>query len=78
MNALLGLLRGFWGYIAVAVAAVAGVLAFGAKKKSEGRKQERAKQTEKINEKVRKADEVRRAVRTDPGKRDGVRKFDRD
>lgn len=53
------------------------LLGYGKKREVEGRKKEQAKQVEKINEKVEKADEVRRAVRVDPAKRDGVRKFDR-
>lgn len=66
-----------WGYLAVVVGAAAAIGIFGAKKKAEGKSQERAKQTENIHEKVEKAEKVRRDVRADPGKRDRVSKFDR-
>ena len=77
IDALLSLGGGIWGYVALAVAAIAGVAGFWFKAKSAGKAQERAKQTEKIHEKVTKADEVRRDVRTDPDKRKRVRRFDR-
>lgn len=69
------MLSKLWGYLAVAIGAIVAALAFGAKKKSEGRKEERAKQTEKIHEKVEKANKVRRAA-PDP-ERKRVSRFDR-
>lgn len=75
LSALLGR---FWGYLAAAGAfvAVAGVALL--KAVSAGRRKEQAKQTEKIHAKAETAKKVRRAVRSDPGKRDSVRRFDRD
>ena len=65
-----------WGYIAAAGVLLAGVAAFWFKAKSEGADQEKAKQTEKIHEKVKDADKARRDQRGS-GKRDRVSKFDR-
>ena len=53
-----GLLKGLWGYLAVAVVAVVGVLTFGLVKKREGRYEERVKQWEKANETHEKMDAV--------------------
>jgi Flp pilus assembly protein TadB len=47
MTAIIELLAPLWGYIAAAVAALGVFLAAQAKAKRDGRKQERAKQTEK-------------------------------
>ncbi len=66
------------GLLAAAGLALAALGLFGAKMKRAGRKQEQAKQTEKIHAKAKTAKKVRRDVRADPGKRDSVRKFDRD
>ena len=65
------LLAGF-----VAVAAILGGLGmYGRSKKAQGTAEEKAKQTEKIHEKVTKADKAVRDHRIKPDKR--VRKFDR-
>ena len=69
---LSGLLRGLWGYLAIAVVAVVSVLTFGAVKKREGRELERNKHIDKV---LKDADKARRA-RRDPDD-SGVRKFDR-
>ena len=59
---VLGALRGLWKYLAVAVIAVGGVLTFGAIKKREGRKLERAKHIDRILENAQKAKLARRRV----------------
>lgn len=64
-----------WGYVVAAGVLLAGVAAFWFKAKSEGKSEERAKQTEKIHEKVAKAEKVRRDQHTTPDKR--LRRFDR-
>jgi len=64
-----------WGYVLAAAGILAAVAAFWFKAKSEGRQEERAEQTERIHEKVEKADKVRRDQRT--GSRKRVSKFDR-
>jgi len=69
------LLGDFLGYIIGAGVLIAGALGLWFKAKSEGRQQEKAKQTEKIHEKVTKADKAVRDHRIKPDKR--VRKFDR-
>ena len=66
-----------WGYLAVAAAAVAGILALMFTERKKGAATERAKQQEKVIENVTKAEKVRTARRADPGKRDRVRRFDR-
>lgn len=66
------------GLLAAAGMAIAALGIFGVKMKRTGRKKERAKQTEKINAKVKTAKQVRRAVRIDPSKHNSVRRFDRD
>ena len=66
-----------WGYVAVAGAAIAGVAAMWLTAKSKGKTEERAEATEKVHEKAETAAKVRRDVRSDPGKRKRVSKFDR-
>lgn len=62
--------------------AAAGVFAAGIglamlKAFSAGRRKEQVKTMEKIHEKAGDADKVRRDIRTDPSKRERLRKFDR-
>ena len=66
-----------WGYVAVAAGAIALAATAWFTAKNKGKVEERAEATEKVHEKAEKAAEVRRDVRSDPGKRDSVRKFDR-
>jgi hypothetical protein len=70
MSVILELLAPLWGYIAAAVAALGVFLAAQAKAKRDGRKQERAKQTEKDHaEADRIRDRVNDARRVRPDDR---------
>ena len=69
-----------WGAKLLAALAVIGTALgalrmYGRSKKAQGRSEERERTTEKIHEKVAKADKVRRDQRTAPDKR--LRRFDR-
>ena len=75
MTWLLAKLSGLWKYIVPVVIALGTLGMYGRSKKAQGRSEERAETTEKIHEKVAKADKVRRDQRTAPDKR--LRRFDR-
>lgn len=71
---LLGLLRGLWGYIVIALMSAGLVLAYMARSNKTAVLKERIKQRKKVDETVEKAKRGTDRLDSDPARRDELRR----